>query len=51
MKKYILIIPLLISALYKKLKTANLHYLDKGLHSMHDDKDWYFDQLNNFIKS
>ena len=44
MKKYILIIPLLISALYKKLKTANLH-------SKHDDKNLYFAQLNNFIKS
>jgi pimeloyl-ACP methyl ester carboxylesterase len=35
---------------YKNLKTANLQYLNKGLHFiMFDDKEWYFSQLNNFI--
>jgi pimeloyl-ACP methyl ester carboxylesterase len=37
---------------YKNLKTANLHYANKGLHFiMYDDKEWYFDQLDNFIKT
>ncbi len=32
---------------YKNLKTANLHYANKGLHFiMYDDKEWYFEQLN-----
>lgn len=35
---------------YKNLKTANLKYADKGLHFiMYDDKQWYLNQLNNFI--
>lgn len=35
---------------YKKLKTANLQYADKGLHFiMYDDKDWYLTQLNKFL--
>lgn len=35
---------------YKKLKNVDLVYADKGLHFiMYDDKDWYFNQLNNFI--
>jgi pimeloyl-ACP methyl ester carboxylesterase len=37
---------------YKNLKTSNLEYANKGLHFiMYDDKEWYFDQLSNFIKS
>ncbi|QBN18249.1 alpha/beta fold hydrolase [Flavobacterium nackdongense] len=35
---------------YKNLKTANLQYSNKGLHFiMYDDKDWYLNQLNNFL--
>lgn len=35
---------------YKNLKNANLQYSNKGLHFiMYDDKNWYFDQLSNFI--
>jgi len=35
---------------YKNLKTADLQYADKGLHFiMFDDKDWYDNQLKNFI--
>lgn len=35
---------------YKNLKDVDLVYADKGLHFiMYDDKDWYFNQLNNFI--
>lgn len=35
---------------YKNLKTAQLEYAEKGLHFiMFDDKEWYFEQLNNFI--
>ncbi|MDZ4667356.1 MAG: alpha/beta hydrolase [bacterium] len=41
----------LIEGQYKNLKTANLQYANKGMHFiMYDDKDWYFAQLNNFIK-
>lgn len=37
---------------YKNLKQANLQYSDKALHFiMYDDKEWYFTQLNNFIKT
>lgn len=36
---------------YKNLKTANLQYANKGLHFiMYDDKEWYFSQLDNFLK-
>ena len=36
---------------YRNLKTANLQYANKGLHFiMYDDKEWYFTQVNNFIK-
>ena len=36
---------------YKNLKGVQLHYADKGLHFiMYDDKNWYFEQLNNFIQ-
>ncbi|HUH26959.1 alpha/beta hydrolase [Gelidibacter sp.] len=39
-----------IEAQYKNLKTAQLVYANKGLHFiMYDDKDWYLDQLQNFI--
>ena len=35
---------------YKNLKTANLQYANKGLHFiMYDDKEWYLEQLSNFI--
>lgn len=37
---------------YKNLKTANLQYATKGLHFiMYDDKEWYLNQLKNFIIS
>ncbi|MBV8328042.1 alpha/beta hydrolase [Chryseobacterium sp.] len=37
---------------YKNLKNANMQYASKGLHFiMYDDKDWYFNQLNNFLSS
>ena len=39
-----------IESQYKNLKTGNLQYADKGLHFiMYDDKEWYFDQLENFL--
>jgi pimeloyl-ACP methyl ester carboxylesterase len=35
---------------YKNLKTANLQYANKGFHFiMYDDKEWYLEQLSNFI--
>jgi pimeloyl-ACP methyl ester carboxylesterase len=35
---------------YKNLKTAQLAYAAKGLHFiMYDDKEWYDNELNNFI--
>jgi len=35
---------------YKNLKNANLQYSTKGLHFiMYDDKEWYLNQLNNFL--
>lgn len=41
-----------ISDQYKNLKDADLVYADKGLHFiMYDDKDWYFNQLDNFIEA
>jgi pimeloyl-ACP methyl ester carboxylesterase len=37
---------------YKNLKMADLQYANKGLHFiMYDDKEWYFEQLANFIKN
>jgi pimeloyl-ACP methyl ester carboxylesterase len=37
---------------YKNLKYADLRYAKKGLHFiMFDDKEWYFSQLTNFLKS
>lgn len=37
---------------YKNLKTASFKYANKGLHFiMYDDKEWYMEQLNNFIKA
>ncbi|MGG5210852.1 alpha/beta fold hydrolase [Chryseobacterium sp. MIQD13] len=37
---------------YKNLKNADMRYASKGLHFiMYDDKEWYFDQLNNFLSS
>jgi pimeloyl-ACP methyl ester carboxylesterase len=41
-----------IEAQYKNLKTASFQYSTKGLHFiMYDDKQWYMEQLTNFIKS
>ncbi len=35
---------------YKNLNNANLQYSTKGLHFiMYDDKEWYLNQLNNFL--
>lgn len=35
---------------YKNLKKANLQYANKGLHFiMYDDKEFYFNQLDNFL--
>ena len=35
---------------YKNLNNANLQYSNKGLHFvMYDDKEWYLNQLNNFL--
>ena len=40
-----------ISGQYEKLKNAKLQYADKGLHFiMYDDPDWYFKQLDQFLK-
>ncbi|MCE3076640.1 alpha/beta fold hydrolase [Chryseobacterium gwangjuense] len=37
---------------YKNLKTADMQFASKGLHFiMYDDKDWYFNQLNNFLST
>ena len=39
-----------IESQFKKLKTADLRYADKGLHFiMYDDPEWYFAQLEEFI--
>lgn len=39
-----------ISEQYKNLKTAQIEYATKGLHFiMYDDKDWYDNELKNFI--
>ncbi|MBV8255874.1 MAG: alpha/beta hydrolase [Chitinophaga sp.] len=36
---------------YKQLKTATLKFANKGLHFiMYDDKEWYLDQIDNFLK-
>lgn len=41
-----------IEAQYQNLKNAQLAYANKGLHFiMYDDKDWYMDQLKQFITS
>lgn len=41
-----------IEAQYKNLKNANLQYSTKGLHFIiYDDKEWYFNQLNNFLSA
>ncbi|AZB09928.1 alpha/beta hydrolase [Chryseobacterium sp. G0162] len=41
-----------IEAQYTNLKNANFQYSTKGLHFiMYDDKEWYFNQLNNFLSS
>lgn len=41
-----------IEAQYKNLKNTNMQYASKGLHFiMYDDKEWYFNQLNNFLSA
>ncbi|MCL8535612.1 alpha/beta hydrolase [Chryseobacterium gallinarum] len=41
-----------IEGQYKNLKNANFQYASKGLHFiMYDDKEWYFNQLNNFLSA
>ncbi|MCT2407461.1 alpha/beta hydrolase [Chryseobacterium antibioticum] len=41
-----------IESQYKNLKWADMRYASKGLHFiMYDDKEWYFEQLNNFLSS
>lgn len=41
-----------IEAQYAHLKNATYQYSTKGLHFiMYDDKEWYFNQLNNFLSS
>lgn len=41
-----------IESQYKNLKDADMRYASKGLHFiMYDDKEWYFEQLNNFLSS
>jgi hypothetical protein len=35
---------------YKNLGKANIQFSNKGLHFiMYDDKEWYLNQLNDFI--
>lgn len=42
--------PAAINDQYKNLKTAQIHYANKGLHFiMFDDKEWYMRELNAFI--
>lgn len=37
---------------YKNLKNADMRYASKGLHFiMYDDKEWYLEQLTNFLSS
>lgn len=41
-----------IESQYRNLKNANMQYASKGLHFiMYDDKDWYLNQLTNFLSS
>lgn len=41
-----------IESQYKNLKNADMRYASKGLHFiMYDDREWYFEQLNNFLSS
>lgn len=41
-----------IETQYKNLKNADMRYATKGLHFiMYDDKEWFFEQLNNFLLS
>ena len=40
-----------VSEQFGKLKTADIRFAHKGLHFiMYDDKEWYMEQLNNFIR-
>ncbi|PSL45638.1 pimeloyl-ACP methyl ester carboxylesterase [Chitinophaga niastensis] len=40
-----------VEAQFKNLLTANMQYATKGLHFiMYDDKEWYFQQTDNFLK-
>jgi pimeloyl-ACP methyl ester carboxylesterase len=44
--------PAAINEQYKNLKTAQIHYANKGLHFiMFDDKEWYMNELSTFIKN
>jgi pimeloyl-ACP methyl ester carboxylesterase len=41
-----------IEGQYKKLKSANLEYANKGLHFiMYDDKEWYFEKVATFLNN
>jgi len=41
-----------IEGQYKNLKNVDFQYASKGLHFiMYDDKDWYMNQLNNFLSA
>ncbi|UKB83399.1 alpha/beta hydrolase [Chryseobacterium sp. MEBOG06] len=41
-----------IEAQYKNLKNTDMQYASKGLHFiMYDDKEWYSNQLNNFLSA
>lgn len=41
-----------IESQYRNLKNTNMQYASKGLHFiMYDDKDWYLNQLTNFLSS
>jgi pimeloyl-ACP methyl ester carboxylesterase len=52
LEPYFLNVRPLIDSQYKNAKTAKLKYASKGLHFiMYDDKDFYLDQLKNFIKA
>jgi hypothetical protein len=52
LEPYFLNVKPLIEVQYKNAKTATIQYASKGLHFiMYDDKDFYLEQLKNFIKA
>ena len=52
LEPYFLNVKPLIDEQFKKAKTATIQYASKGLHFiMYDDKDFYLEQLQNFIKA